>query len=166
MFTVMIANVFIFSFDYKMSNRDDRFSQLNAVKNAEKKEGISPIAFGISVTFLIILAVLVVILIILYYRRDSNLIKTENCPPSISGLVVQSDNQLNTTATNCGTQINCTYTVQSLKEAEQICRNLGTVKCAAFSLKQVPNSDDFTMKVSDETGVSIDLGSDVYRIVE
>lgn len=139
-------------------------TSLNGVE--QKKEGIAPVAFGLVVIIAIVLAVLVVVLIILYYRRDSNLINVDECPPALEGLLVQSDKQLNTTATNCGTQINCTYTVNSVKEAEQICRNLGTTKCAAFTMTQVPNSDQYTMKVSEETGTSTAVGSETFRIVE
>tara|TARA_R110001632_G_scaffold112178_4_gene223176 strand:+ start:1286 stop:1729 length:444 start_codon:yes stop_codon:yes gene_type:complete len=146
-------------------DREQALKTLQGQKDG-KREGFSPIAFGLSTTIAIILAVALIILIILYFRRDSNLINTDECPPALEGLLVQSDKQLNTTATNCGTQTNCTYTVNSVKSAEQICRDLGSLKCAAFTMTQLPSSDQYTMKVSSETGTSIDVGSETYRIVE
>jgi hypothetical protein len=132
---------------------------------APKGEGIAPLAFGISTVFLVILLALVIILLILYFRRDSTLIKTENCPEKITGVLASPDRQINAVATNCGSQADCTFLVNSLSTAVQTCNELGSSKCAAFTLKQINNTNGYTMTVSSETGNSADPGSDTYRII-
>ncbi len=130
-----------------------------------KKEGISPAAFWIALITAIILAILLIILLILFFRRDANLINADECPEAVSGLLVKPDEQIVTIASNCGLQLDCTYTVSSVKEAVQICESLGTEKCKTFTLKQVPASDDFILTISDITTTSIDIGSDSFRII-
>uniref|UniRef100_A0A6C0CGW1 Uncharacterized protein n=1 Tax=viral metagenome TaxID=1070528 RepID=A0A6C0CGW1_9ZZZZ len=127
-----------------------------------KKEGISPAAFITTIVFMILLAILVIIIMILYFRKGANLIDPSKCPAAISGLVATPDTTINTVATNCGSQADCTYTVNSLEQAALLCSSLSGSKCAAFTLKQINNSNTYTMTISSATGKSALVGSDTY----
>lgn len=130
-----------------------------------KREGIAPAAFGVSIVFLIIFLALIIVLMIFYFRRDSTLIKPEDCPEKITGVLATPDTQINQLASDCGVQADCTFLVASLKDAVQTCTGLGSSKCAAFTLKQVNNTNGYTMTVSSGTGISALSGSDSYRII-
>lgn len=130
-----------------------------------KREGVAPLAFGISTIFLVILLALVIVLIILYFRRDANLINPANCPEKIVGVLATPNTQINQIASNCGSQSDCTFLIASLGEAVQTCKDLGSEKCAAFTLEQINNSNGYTMKVSSSTGTSALSGADTYRII-
>ena len=130
-----------------------------------KREGYAPSAFFIMMVLAIILAIVLIIMIILYFRKNANLIDPANCPELVTGLVATPNAAVTTAAQNCGTVVDCTYTINSLLEASQICLNLGTAKCKAFSIQQQPLSNQFTMTVSDSTALTSTSGSDAYRIV-
>lgn len=134
-------------------------------EDVPKREGIAPLSFGIAIVFLVIFLALIIVLIILYYRRDANLIDPSNCPEKVTGILATPDTQINQLASNCGSQADCTFLVSSLKDAVQTCTGLGSTKCAAFTLKQVNNSNGYTMTVSSSTGTSALSGSDSYRII-
>jgi hypothetical protein len=135
---------------------------------AEKDKAEKPKGFGtgpfVSVTVLaVLLAIGLVILLVLYFRRDSSLIKPENCPENtVSGTIALSDTKVSVATSNCGSNPTCVYTVDSLRAAEDICNDLGPVKCGAFSLEQIAASDDFTMTVSSSTATVENLNSDTY----
>jgi hypothetical protein len=127
-----------------------------------KKEGISPAAFGVSVTVMILLAILVILFMVLYFRKNGNLIDPSKCPAAVSGLAASPDTTINTVATNCGSQANCTYTVPTLSGAATICTSLGATKCAAFTLTPIAATTTYTMTVSSTTGTSPLAGSNTY----
>jgi len=131
----------------------------------EALKGVSPAAFGISVIFVLILTALVIVLMVLYFRRDQTLIKPSQCPEKLEGLLVQSDEIVTQATANCGSQVDCQFTVGSVQEAIALCENLGTEKCVAFSLTQVPNTDVYDMVVSDASTTSVSVGTDTYRIL-
>lgn len=132
---------------------------------SEKPSGISTGAFGISIVFVIILAIVVIVLMVLYLRRDASLIKPSECPEKLEGLLVQGDKVVTQNAVNCGSQIDCLFQVDSVQTAITKCNDLGREKCAAFSLTQIPNSDNYDMQVSDATTTSVSVGTDTYRII-
>lgn len=127
-----------------------------------KKEGIATSSFIIVIIVMILLAIMVIILMILFFRRDANLIDPSKCPPSVTGLVATPDTQINTLASNCGTQADCTFVVNSLEQAATTCSGLSGSKCAAFTLTPIANSNTYTMKISSSTGKSALVGSDTY----
>jgi hypothetical protein len=131
-----------------------------------KPSGIAPAAFGISITFVIVLAILVIVLMILYFRRDTSLIKPSECPEKVEGLLVQGDKVVTQAATNCGNQVDCLFQVDSVQTAINKCNDLGIDKCAAFSLTQIPNSDLYDMQVADATTTSVSVGTDTFRILK
>jgi hypothetical protein len=143
--------------DYVVSKGDPK---------TKPKNGASPPAIVIAVVVIVILAVLVAVFMILYFRKNATLIKPSECPKKVTGLLVIPDKQINQLASNCGTQVDCTFQVDTLQEAVDKCTSFGTTKCASFTLKQVPLSDSFTMKISEATGTSVDVGSDTYQILE
>jgi hypothetical protein len=128
-----------------------------------KPSGIAPLAFGISVTFTIVLAVILVILMVLYFRRDTTLIKASECPEKVTGLLVQGDKIVTQAASNCGTQIDCLFQVESVQEAVTKCTDLGIDKCKSFSLTQIPDTDLYDMQVSDGIDTSVSVGTDTFR---
>lgn len=130
------------------------------------EKGVASSAFGISVAFVVVLAILVVVLMVLYFRRDKSLIKPSQCPEKVNGLLVKSDMGLTQVASNCGSQVDCTFQVASVQDGVNLCTSLGPSKCASFSLTQVQNSDLYTMKVSDATTTSVSVGTDTYRILQ
>lgn len=141
-----------------------RPSRKPPVKECPKEKGFSPVAFYLIMAAAIILTIVLIVFLILYFRKNTNLIDPANCPENIHGLVAQPDTTI-TPATNCGNVANCTFTVASLIAAEDICRNLGPTKCAAFSMQQQPASNNYTMQVSSSTTTSVLAGSDTYRII-
>jgi len=135
------------------------------VATPEKPSGIAPTAFGISITFLVVMTILVIVLMILYFRRDATLIKASECPEKLEGLLLQANKVVSTVATNCGSQVDCQFQVSSVQAGVDICNDLGVEKCAAFSLTQIPNSDNYDMKVSSATTTSVSVGTETYRIL-
>jgi len=142
-----------------------RPSKRQPVKECPKEKGFSPVSFYLIMVAAIVLTIVVIVLLILYFRRNSNLIEVANCPADVHGLVAQPNTAIAQTATNCGNIANCTYTVASLLAAEDICRNLGPTKCAAFSMQQQPASNNFTLTISSSTTTNVQSGSDTYRII-
>lgn len=130
-----------------------------------KPSGISAGALGIAIVFVIVLAVVVIILMILYLRRDTNLINPAECPEKLEGLLVQGDKIVTQNATNCGNQVDCLFQVDSVQTAINKCNDLGREKCAAFSLTQITDTDNYDMQVSDATTTSISVGTETYRIL-
>lgn len=142
-----------------------RPSRRQPVKECPKETKFSPLAFYLMMTATIVLAIVVIILLILYFRRNSSLIEVANCPENVKGLVAQPNTEISSLASSCGNVANCTYTVASLIAAEDICRNLGPTKCAAFSMQQQPASNNFTLTISSSTTTNVQSGSDTYRII-
>ena len=130
-----------------------------------KREGYAPAAFWVVAVVTILLAIVVVALVVLYFRKNASLIDPSECPDKTTGVVAQPDVDVSTTAINCGSQLDCTYTVGSLSEAVGICTGLGPTKCVKFSLSQVSNTNDFTMKVSSSATTTASVGTDSYRIL-
>jgi len=126
------------------------------------KKCFSTPSFAILVTAVIIFGIVAIIFIILYFRQNSGLIDPANCPPKVTGLIASPNVNISTPATNCGNIANCTYTVTSLANADQICIGLGTSKCAAFSLTHVPLTNNYTMVVSSSTSTTVASGTDTY----
>lgn len=143
------------------SSRDARVYSSDQIE-----KGVAPAAFGISVAFIVVLAILVVVLMVLYFRRDKTLIKPSQCPDKVEGLLVKTDMGVTQVASNCGNQVDCTFQVASVQDAVTLCRDLGPSKCASFSLKQIQNSDLYTMKVASDTTTSVSVGTDTYRILD
>jgi hypothetical protein len=141
------------------------YAQRGSMPPLEKPQGISGGAFGISITFVILLAIVVVVLMVLYLRRDKTLIKASECPEKVSGLLVQGDRVVTQNATNCGNQVDCLFQVTGVQDAINKCNDLGIDKCASFSLTQIPSSDNYDMQVSDATTTSVSVGTDTYRIL-
>lgn len=134
-------------------------------KEPPKIEGYSKVAFFIMLITTIILALVVIILLVLYFRRNSGLVDPKNCPQKVSGAVATPDTTITNLASNCGNVANCTFTVNSLQDAVDICKNLGPSKCAAFAMQQQPLSNDYTMTVSSGTATIAQANSDTYRII-
>lgn len=130
-----------------------------------KKEGFSPAAFWILLIFTILITIALIIMIVLYYRSQGTLIDPANCPEQVTGIVVTPDSRIATLASNCGNNANCTFTVGSIQAAVQVCTDLGSTKCAAFSMEQQTNSDDFTLTISESTDVVNELNVDSLRII-
>ena len=141
------------------------YTQRGTMVPPEKPQGISGGAFGISIAFVVLLTIVVVVLMVLYFRRDSSLIKPSECPEKVEGLLVQGDKVVAQNAVNCGNQVDCLFQVDSVQAAINKCNDLGREKCAAFSLTQIPNSDNYDMQVSDATTTTISVGTDTYRIL-
>lgn len=141
------------------------YTQRGTAPSPEKPQGISGGAFGISIAFVVLLTIVVVVLMVLYFRRDSSLIKPSECPEKVEGLLVQGDKVVAQNAVNCGNQVDCLFQVDSVQAAVNKCNDLGREKCAAFSLTQIPNSDNYDMQVSDATTTTISVGTDTYRIL-
>ena len=131
-----------------------------------KKEGVSPAALTVALVIVVALAATVIVFMVLYFRKNATLIKPSECPEKITGLLVRPNQQINQLATNCGSQVDCTFQVASVQEAVDKCQSFGNSKCVSFTLKQVPNTDLYTMKISDSTDSSLDVGSDTYRVLE
>ena len=141
------------------------YAQRASMQTPEKPQGISGGAFGISITFVIVLAILVIVLMVLYFRRDTSLIKPSECPEKVEGLLVMGNKIVAQNGVNCGNQVDCLFQVDSVQSAINKCNDLGREKCAAFSLTQIPNSDNYDMQVSDVTTTTISVGTDTYRIL-
>ncbi len=130
-----------------------------------KRDGYAPFSFWLVTVVLILVVIALIIMIILYFTTQTNLIDPANCPEKIEGIVVTPDSRIATLASNCGSNPNCTFTVGSIAEAVQICSNIGNVKCAAFSLEQQTDSDNFTLTISESTDVIAEIGVDSLRII-
>lgn len=141
------------------------YRQSGQAETPVKPSGIAPSAFGISVFFIIMLAIVAIILMILYFRRNGSLIKASECPEKLTGLLVQGDKTVTQAATNCGSQVDCQFQVSNVQAAIDKCNDLGVEKCASFSLTQITNSDLYNMQVSDATTTSVSVGTETYRII-
>lgn len=130
-----------------------------------KIEGYSKASFFIMLITTIILAVILVVILIIYFQRGATLIDPSKCPVKVSGILINPNTKVTTVATNCGNVTNCTFTVGSVQESVDICKNLGPSKCAAFSMQQQTNSNSYTMIVSSSTDISTQNGSDAYSFV-
>lgn len=153
--------------NYGNYNRGYPFTQMDQSGQDSKKKtnGKSPFAFYMMLIFVILVVIILIIIIVLYFRQQSALIDPANCPEKITGLVATSNAKISTIATNCGNNPNCTYTVASLGDAEQICLDLGTAKCKAFSLEQQPNTNNFTLTISSSINTVTSTGIDTYRLI-
>ena len=120
-------------------------------EQAPKREGYSQGAFFTMLIFTIIVGIIIVVVLYLYFRQDGSRIDPNECPEALTGILINPDKRVATVATNCGTNLNCTYTVQTVAEAVAICNDLGSNKCAAFSLQQIPLTDDFDLVISEST---------------
>ncbi len=130
-----------------------------------KREGYSRFAFFIILITAIILTIALIIILIFYFRKNASLIDPKNCPTRVTGLLAVPDTQVQNQASNCGNVANCIFTVNSLSDAQTICRNLGTSKCASFSLQQQLLSNNFSMTVSSDTSTVTQSGTDTYRFI-
>lgn len=130
-----------------------------------KIEGFSKTSFYTMLIFTIIVSVVIIVVLYLYFRRDASRIDPAECPEAVSGLVLTPDKRVEQVASNCGSNLNCTYTVGSVAEARDICLNLGTEKCVSFSLTQQPLSSDYTMVVSEGTETVDVTGTDTLRVL-
>lgn len=146
-----------------MSVRTTRLREESAGKT--KSKGFSSAAFYALLITTIVAAVVLIVILYLYFRQQGSRIDPNQCPEALSGILITPDKQVATTASNCGTVLNCEYTVGTISEAVTICQELGPNKCKAFSLRQVTNSDDFTMLVSDSTNTIDVIGTDTLRII-
>lgn len=124
---------------------------------------ISSISMPIFITlvvFTIILALLFIIFLYLYIRDNRSKIKPENCQSETEGRYL-AGKDVSSVSANCGVGPQCTFTVNSLSQAQQQCRDIGTAKCQIFSL--TPNgAGTFTMKASSSTDTVDSVVSDVY----
>lgn len=140
-------------------------SQRPPYNEPPKVEGYSKSAFFIMLITTIIVAVILIVILILYFRRGSTLVDPSKCPTKVSGILVSTNTKVASPATNCGNVANCTFTVPSIQDGVDICKNLGPSKCAIFSMEQQSNSNDYTMVVSSTTDTASQNGSDVFKFV-
>ena len=128
-------------------------------------EGFSSGAFFTMLIFTIIVAIVLIVVLYLYFRQDASKISASECPEAVTGILVNPGKRVAAVAENCGTNANCQYIVNSVAAGVQICADLGSSKCAAFTLTQIPDSDDFDMVVSEFTDTIDVAGADTLRII-
>lgn len=141
-------------------NYQDAPRERRPPQQAPESKGYSPAAFIIVLIIAILMTIFLVIALVLYFRKNASQIDPAECPELITGVLAQPDTEVSTPATNCGSNLDCTYEVGSLSEAVSTCATLGTSKCVKFSL------DGTQMTVSSLGATTTAPGKNTYRIVQ